>query len=326
MSFLLKKWLSIPPEEVTLARRGFRVPRANVREHLERIGEAFRQGYQTVLENPRDTALSTRLDKVELEFRGFAYEGAAMAMDLLDQLRPWADRLFPTFLAGPGRRHTYMVHVGAGWSMARLRLRLQRRFSELDPLLAWLALDGFGFHEGYFRWPRYANGARRPDPLHGYAFRAFDQGLGRSLWFVSGADPKWIAAAISGFPETRRGDLWSGVGLACTYAGGCDEEEITRLLQLAMEYQSHLAQGAVFAAKAREYAGNPVQHTDSACRVFCGLSLHQAAVIADQALPQATAGLEPAYEDWRCRIRAHFRRPEKESLESRKSGLHLVAR
>src|SRR5436189_4188051 len=151
-----------------------------------------------------------------------------MALDLLDQLRPWAPRLFPAFLADPGQRHIYMVHVGAGWSMARLRLRLRRRLSQLDPLLGWLALDGFGFHEGYFHWPRYANGIR-PAAFEGYALRVFDQGLGRSLWFVSGADPKWIAGVISAFPEDRRADLWCGVGLACAYAVGCAEREIVRL-------------------------------------------------------------------------------------------------
>lgn len=326
MPFLLKKLLSIAPEEVTFARRGFRVPRASVREHLERIGEAFRQGYQAVLQDPRKSVLTARLETVELEFRGFAYEGAAMAMDLLDQLRPWAERLLPAFLAGPGRRHRYMVHVGAGWSMARLRLRLRRSLSELDPLLGWLAYDGFGFHEGYFHWPRYANGTWRTALLQGYALRAFDQGLGRSMWFVSGADPQWISAVISSFPETRRGDLWSGVGLACAYAGGCDEEEIVSLLQLSIEYRSHLAQGAVFAAKTREYAGNPMPHTESACRIFCGLSLHQAAVIADQALCQAMAEDEPAYEDWRFRIREQFSKPKKESLEDRSPGLYLAAR
>lgn len=325
MSFLLKKWLSIAPEEVTFTRRGFRAPRASVREHLERIGESFRQGYQAVLENPHETAFPVRLEVVDLEFRGFAYEGAAMAADLLDQLRPWANGLFSAFLAGAGKRHIYMLHVGAGWSMARLRLRLRRRFSNLHPLLSWLALDGFGFHEGYFHWPRYANGWLRPGLLQGYALRVFDQGLGRSLWFISGADPKWISDAIASFPEMRRGDLWSGVGLACTYAGGCDEEGIMGLQQLAGGYRNHLAQGAVFAAKTREYAGNPVPHTELACRIICGLSVNHAAVIADQTRRQAAPGAEPAYEDWRDRIRAHFRKREIASLEDGKPGLYLVA-
>jgi hypothetical protein len=325
MSFLMEKLLSIKPDEVTLSRRGFRVPRrASVREHLECVGESFRQGYQAALESAHWSELPSRLASVELEFRGFAYEGAAMALNLLDQLRPWAPRLFPAFLSGPGQRHIYMVHVGAGWSMARLRLSLRRRLSKLDPVLGWLALDGFGFHEGYFHWPWYANGTHRPAVLQGYALRAFDQGLGRSLWFISGADPQWISRVISAFPENRRGDLWSGVGLACSYAGGCDEAEIVSLQELAAGYECHLAQGAVFAAKTREYAGNATLHTESACRILCGLSLYQAAVIADETLWQATEAAEPAYEDWRYRIRWHFR-SSKESTFRNMKGLRPIA-
>lgn len=325
MSFLLEKCLRIRPEEVTFARRGFRFSRARVREHLERIGEVFRQGYQLALETAHWSALPARLETVELEFRGFAYEGASMAIDLVDQLRPWVPRLFPSFLAGPAQRHLYMAHVGAGWSMARVRLRLRHRLSQLDPVLGWLALDGYGFHEGYFHWSRYASGTHRPDVFRGYALRAFDQGLGRSLWFVSGADPNWISEVISGFPEQRRGDLWSGIGLACAYAGGCSEDDMCRLQRLSSPHEAHVAQGVVFAAKTREYAGNPMPYTEAACHILCGLSLEEAAAIAEQTFYEATETREPAYEDWRCRIRAHFRTVKKGSLETRKLGLYPVA-
>jgi hypothetical protein len=199
-----------------------------------------------------------------------------------------------------------MVHVGVGWSLARLPFRRERRLSQLDPLLRWLALDGFGFHEGYFHWPHYADGRSQPAALHGYALRAFDQGLGRSLWFVAGADPETIAGCIKAFPEPRLGDLWSGIGLACAYAGGADAQEIERIRLAAGEYSWHLAQGAIFAAKTRERAGNRALHTELACRLLCGLPPGQAAAIADRMLPLATDGPEPAYEDWRRRIRMHF--------------------
>jgi enediyne biosynthesis protein E3 len=325
MPSLLKRWLQIRAEEVTCERRGFRVPRPRVREHLECIGGSFLKGYQAALDSESLADLPPRLEAVELEFRGFAYEGAAMALDLLDQLRPLASPLFPAFLAGPGQQHIYMLHVGAGWSMARLRLRLRQRLARLDPLLGWLALDGFGFHEGYFHWPQYANGAFRPPAFQGYALRAFDQGMGRSLWFVSGADPKWISAVISAFPEERRGDLWSGVGLACTYAGGCEEEEVVQLRELAAGYETHLAQGAVFGATTREHAGNAMLHTESACWILCGLSVQQAAVIANRTLREATEADGPAYEDWRYRIRSHFCGLKETGAEDRQLGLHTVA-
>jgi hypothetical protein len=305
--------LSIPVEQVTFARRNFRVPHDSVRRRLERVGEMFLRGYHAALDDRGQEwmeMLGMQLAEVELEFRGFAYEGAAMALDLLDQLTPWKASRLSAFLSGVGEPHIYMAHVGVGWSMARLPLRFEKRLRRLDPVLRWLVLDGYGFHEGYFHWVRYADGSSRPHRLRAYGLRAFDQGLGRSLWFVGGANPEWIADAIAAFQDSRLGDLWSGVGLACAYAGGAEASQIARLRFAAKVHYPHLAQGTVFAAGARSRAGNPTDHTELACRLLCDLSADEAAALSETTWRQAHEDSEPAYEVWRRLIRSYFRRPE----------------
>ena len=81
-----------------------------------------------------------------------------------------------------------MVHVGVGWVWARVPFGFRRRQRRLDPLLGWLAFDGWGFHEGFFHWPKYIAGQPAPKKLKGYERRVFDQGLGRSFWFVNGGN------------------------------------------------------------------------------------------------------------------------------------------
>ena len=279
------------------------MPRESVRAKLEHIGETFLRGYRAALAGSEIGALALHLDNIDAEFRGFAYEGAAMALDLLDQLTPWKRSSWTSeFLAGPAEPHTFMVIVGIGWSIARLHLGLDRRLSNLDPLLRWLAIDGWGFHEGYFHWPRYAGGKVHPRRLKGYARRAFDQGLGRSMWFIGGADPEAILDLLDRFPDSRRGDLWSGVGLACTYTGSADSGELMRLRQVSGAWWPHLAQGAVFAAKARQRAGNFTESADEACRLLAGLPAIEAAALSDLMVRGAADGAEPAYEVWRTRI------------------------
>jgi hypothetical protein len=250
--------------------------------------------------------LSTRLHTVDTELRGFAFEGAAMALTLLDHLMPNNRGRFHRFLHGEGAPHSYMLHVGAGWAMARLpwlRWRVNSFISTLDPLARWLALDGYGFHQGYFYWPASVRRQEVPRGIAGYARRAFDQGLGRSLWFVEGAEAPRIAAAIAAFPPARQPDLWSGVGLACAYAGGRDQAHIELLREAAGPYLAQVAQGAAFAAKAREQAGNPAPHTELACGVLCGVSAEAAARVTDTALLRLPPDdVEPAYEIWRRRI------------------------
>jgi hypothetical protein len=302
--------LGISKEETTFARRGFRAGDAEARRRLERSGECFVIGYEAALEDDGPAVLAQRLDDVQAEFRGFAFEGAGMGLALLDFLTPWRAGRLGAFLAGPGDAHAYMVHVGVGWAIARLpwlRARIDAPLKRLDSLLRWLAVDGYGFHEGYFHWRRSVRGQVRPRRLAGYASRAFDQGLGRGLWFVEGADVGRIPSVIAAFPAGRRADLWSGVGLAAAYAGGVDRAGLERLRIAAGDHMAHVAQGVAFAAKARVRGGNPATHTELACQVLCGMSADEAAKITDVALEGlAEDGTEPAYETWRRRIRDAF--------------------
>jgi hypothetical protein len=301
MARLARALFAIPLAEVRIERRGFTVTDGGLRARFESIGETFVAGYHAALEDPRPGPLGRRLDAIERERRGFAFEGASMGLALVDSLARWRRPAWRAFLEGPGAPHAYMVHVGAGWTLARLGAAARRIVPLMDPLLRWLAFDGFGFHEGFFHGSRRGPGAGAPASLGGYERRAFDQGLGRSLWFLHGADPGRISRAVVAVAPGRRADLWSGVGLACAYAGGADRAGLDALREAAAEHAAWMAQGAAFAAKARLRAGNPAEHTEVACRRLCGLEAAAAAAVTDQALAE---GGDPAdYEGWRRRVR-----------------------
>ena len=310
---LRRRLLGIHPRETSAAHRGFRVAEHGLTEHLEQVGRTFVAGYHAAAQFPDFTDLEDALNRIDAPHRGFAYEGAGMALALLDCLTPWRAGRLERFLHGFGADHAYMIHVGVGWAWARWPGSPERRLESLDPLLRWLALDGTGFHAGYFHWPTSIARQERP-ALSPYGERAFDQGLGRSLWFVESAHPDRIAAAVDAFPEARRADLWSGVGLAAAYAGGVSTVELRRLRDLAAEYLPEAAQGVSFAAKARKRAGNPVPHTEAACVVFCQGSLEEAARATDEALARAVPepGV-PLYEAWRRNLRITFGRRERAS-------------
>lgn len=305
---LLLKWLfDISSRETSFERRGFRGGDAAARARLEQVGVAFTAGYRAVLEDSSHAALVPKLEAVTPDFRGFAYEGAAMALALLDRLTPWNRSRTAKFLAGPGNPHAYMVHVGAGWVLARMPGSVDRFLNRFDPLLHWLIMDGYGFHEAFFHFPRYLAGEPIPDRVQGYARRAFDQGFGRCLWFVEGTQVSRITQTIGGFPPERRADLWSGIGLAAVYAGEASEAELQSLRDAAGPFVPQLAQGATFAAKARHRAGNLKPYHDLACGVLCGLSASEAAQVSDEALENLPAdGAQPAYEIWRQRIQQRF--------------------
>jgi hypothetical protein len=182
---------------------------------------------------------------------------------------------------------------------------LEKHLPRWDRLLKWLVVDGYGFHEGYFHPQRSFARQETPRKLSGYAHRVFDQGLGRSLWFVECADASRIALAVNRFTSSRHRDLWSGVGLACTYAGSVSRDAIEFLAMSSGPCRADLAQGAAFAAKARQLAGNPAEHTDLACRILCRMSANEASNLTDWALIDLPLdGSEPGFEVWRQRVRA----------------------
>ena len=304
---LRTRLLAIAPEETSAQRRGFDFCDVQRRLRAEAIGASFVHGYHAALLYADDAAtLDAALAEPPLEQSGFVYEGAAMGLALLDFMTPWNRGRFAHFARGTGNKHLYMLHVGAGWAMARLPGGL-RMFNRLDPTLRWLAIDGYGFHEGYFHARQSV--ARRivPRRFKGYFRRAFDQGLGRSLLFVRGADPVAITETVAGFAASRQRDLWAGVGLAAAYAGGLERGDVTLLRERAGEHGRDLAQGAAFAAKARQRAGNPAAHTALACDVFCGCSAPQAAQVTDDALAALDdCAASQRYEAWRARIRQRF--------------------
>jgi len=304
-----RRFLGISPIEVSFNRRGFRASEEVARLRLEQIGIIFLSGYHAALEETVFAPLAHRLSAVDADLRGFAFEGAAMGLALLDYFTPWRRDRWRTFTERLGKSHIYMMHVGLGWALARFRRRVTPLLKKLDPLLGWLVVDGYGFHEGYFRWPIYIERQTIPARLNSYERRVFDQGLGRSMWFVKGADVTAVASAIRLFPAARRDDLWSGVGLACAYAGGCGRAALESLLVAADEHLPALAQGVAFAAKTRQRAANLNSHTETVCRVICRRSSKEAAAITDAALRDLHSknGL-PVYEMWRQRIQENFGR------------------
>lgn len=306
-----RRLLGLSPQETSFVRRGFRGGDGGMRERLEQVGISFMTGYHAALEDDDPATLGAVLSRMETEWQGFAFEGAAMALALLDWLTPWRRDRLAAFLSGPGGAHAYMVHVGVGWVWARVPVNVPRAMGRLDPLLRWLALDGYGFHEAFFKWPKYLQGAPVPKQLTGFGARVFDQGFGRCLWFVDGGDVELIPRTIASFASHRRPDLWSGIGLSSTYAGGASEAALRKLQTSAGRHQPQLAQGSAFAAKARLRAGNPTADTDLATQVLCGQSAAEAARVTDEALKNLPlAGPEPAYEIWRQRIQQRFQQPQ----------------
>lgn len=261
---------------------------------------------ETVID-PRWDTLVPMLQSYDKELAGFAYEGVGLGLAALDVLMPTKRRTW-ALATGPGEPYIYGIYLGAGMALARMRVdaeKFRRRLQ--DPVFGWVVMDGYGFHQGFFAHEKYVTHQRLPRRLHGYSRRVFDHGMGRSIWFSFSADVERVRTAIDAFAESRQGDLWEGVGLACGYTGGVEREAVERLREAAGRRHPHLAVGAAMSASIRHRVGNPVHHNDFASQVLCGMPSAASAALVDELQEGLPADPDtPAYALWRERIRRRF--------------------
>jgi hypothetical protein len=285
----------------------------DTRALLTRICRTYQEGFDAAATAVVPADAEPELEVVPARFRGFAYEGAAIGFAARDGLPFGRHDLVQEFLRGRAADHAALAYVGMGRAMARLPRTRWVRPERLDPLLRWLVLDGYGFHQGCRHPRRYVAGHAQavrfpwpgPDAPGGYPHRAIDQGIGRAVWYAGGADPWRVTALIAAFEPERHADLYSGAGFAATYAGGAGADELTRFREDSGEHCGQVALGAAFAAHARVRAGIAGPETELATEVLCAVSPAEAAAVTEGLRPadgdDHDAG-EPAYETWRQRV------------------------
>jgi hypothetical protein len=313
LKYLLTRVLSLSAGQSRFQTRGFASHNSPTQLALETIGQTFIQGYNAALATGNVEAILQYINGIPAAERGFAAEGAAMGTAIIDAL-PFGRSLLPAYLKAFESDFTYLVHVGAGWSLARVPWRRRRILAELDPLHRWLAFDGLGFHDTYFYHRRILGGWRR-EPS-GYTARVYDQGVGRALWFVAGGSVVAAIKLLSALPASRHCDLWSGLGLAITYAGPVSREEIINTLQAADANRAHFAQGVAFACEARVLARHVPAHADLAARTVWGIGAEELSKLVREArdrLPEVN-GDPPRYEIWRRAVAGALSQAEEEHL------------
>jgi len=274
---------------------------------VEPVGRAFLGGYRIGMREATPARVMRALQHYDDDYLGFAAEGAGMAVAVRSRLEPWNRGAFDRLIATSGGRHTYMMHVGLGWALARLPQPLWPNLHTLDPLVGPLVADGFGFHEVFFATATVlADGLEFappawPGPLP-HARQQAMQGVGRGLWFVSGGDVGIAKELLFRFPADLHASLWAGLGLAATYAGGRGDLGLISLRREADNFLPWVRQGCAFAAEARVRAATTNEHTHRAVRILCGRTVDEVIALVGRTRPRprlADAGDWGAYECWR---------------------------
>jgi len=272
------------------------------KKHIENIGKNFIIGYNAaLLENDTKKVFKTISENTQAKYSGFCYEGAAMAFVINDFFNPFKSS-FNNFLE-VCNKHEYMLYIGAGWAVCKLPFKRLLISKLNNGILHKLVFDGIGFYHGYFDWKNTVSNKKIPNYIKESERDFYYQGLGRSFWFIFGGNAKKISEAINQFSSDIKPNLWSGIGLSSTYAGG-RQDSILDLKKLSKNYFPNLAQGCTFAAKARRRADNITMHNRYACNLYCEMSVEDCAKLTDECLNNLD---KHDYESWRKEVINFFK-------------------
>ena len=200
---------------------------------------AFLRGFREAL-NASPEKLPQLLQNEPSERLGFALEGAAMALTLMDEFSFASRRLLRILLDSRSAEEHTLSAIGVGWASARLRKPLDWLPMTLNSRYMSAVADGYGFHQGFFHSHRFTS--RGFPTRKGELSTSYDIGLGRALWFIHIGNVKPIEHTIDKFLPDRRKHLWRGVGTACAFTGNTEYGAV-RMGAAASRFQSHFRAG-----------------------------------------------------------------------------------
>ncbi|MGF6886618.1 hypothetical protein ABIA39_004608 [Nocardia sp. GAS34] len=305
-STLLGTRITEPPLE---SRPGFVQPNAATAAELERVATHLAQGIDQAVRTKDNDELIALINQKPEQYRGFAFEGAATGLAAVDSITPFSHRAHD-LITGPAAQHDLTMYVGVGLALGRIPRPIWRKVFPRHQTYRWLALDGYGFYNAFFRTEKWVGRHHVDQRFPGWMGdaaplkRAVDQGIGRALWFISGGSPEGVAKLVDEFDESRHADLWSGIGIATTFAGGVEVADLEAILARVPQFREPLAAGAAMVAKIRTRADSATPHTHVAVSTYCaGRTLDEAVALVDRAFDDVPQdGTAIGYQRWRDRL------------------------
>jgi hypothetical protein len=243
---------------------------------MEKIRTIFQAAKDVSTEHEKLTSLLTHFKNAEPEFYLVAYEGASMGIALNDfsnndaSLNGWQK-----FLNGPASNYSTQAHIGLGWALAQQNKSPLPLIDTLDPLIQYRILDGYGYYDGILKQRSTIKNKKTPLHFSEKNLQAYDQGVGRSLWYICKGEIEKVSELLLSFPAARHAALWRGIGTASAFVGGLNETLLRNLWLSSSEHSDQLVRGAKHIAKSRIQTNSLTPDIELACRIWCNISVKE---------------------------------------------------
>lgn len=262
-------WLKLKADTISVNSRVCDYSLPNSPRHRS-VATAYLDGM--ALANTHDAnELKRVLSSLEPSDRGVYYEGAAAGKALTAFINH-QDLEEAVFLLKAAPEYSFVLYMGIGEAMAQLKISPSICNAVIDNPWGGQIIEGYGFFDGYFRWFDTLVHQSYPPGLSPELRAAYDQGLGRAIYFVTNGRPREIRDYIATFPPARQKELWAGLGQPAAYVGGPSESDLRKLLDLSGNNRFELMQGVLLGLSARIEQNFVPDYTEAARSIICGIS------------------------------------------------------
>jgi enediyne biosynthesis protein E3 len=253
------------------------MPTTGIQEKIEKVISTFRSA-QELAENLAHDELIEKLNSYDPEFRSVAFEAASMAIAASDfqQSEIVQASLWKDFYSVHKVLYEVQLLTGFGWALASHQKKPADFLNQFDSLSAIRILDGYGYYYGLLRSRMCIADMQIPEDIHNDLQFAFDQGLGRRMWYIGKGDLERLMAMLKKFPEERKANLWRGIGTASAFVGGIDLKMYDELGRLSGNHKKQLTIGKLFAIRSRMQAKSITESIKIGCGTLTGFNLETA--------------------------------------------------
>jgi len=248
---------------------------SNVSERMDYIQKLFLGVGIRLQQNTALNEVIAFLETEPPEYRSVAYESASFEIALTDlktnqQLDRWKE-----FRELCAKQHTFHIDIGLGWAFAKTGLDPRPYVPTFQPLIQLMVFDGVGYYYGLFKGRKTLKNKEIPATIEGDDLHGYDQGLGRRLWYMARGNVTELTTLVESFPACRHADLFRGIGIACGYVGGTEEDDLHYLCEISGDNYKQLQLGITLAAISRIASETISENINMACRIICHKTINE---------------------------------------------------
>jgi len=275
-----------------------------IKNRISRISETFQASRQLGMENASWEQFMSFVENQDKLFHSTVHEGASMGYAMYDKHNYGELNVWKKYMKQFGLKYGGFIRTGLGWTLAKWNEIDYSFLKDHDPLSHWRFFDGWAYHDAIFKKSLIVAQMKRVSNLPSKYFSAYDQGIGRNLWYLSKGEINPLLELTSKFDVDRQEHLWRGIGIAIIYVGAYDQKYFTEVYKASESFKIQFKTGCAMAFNSLKYSESSNQDLESTSKLLFNKSVSE--VIKMIEISESNIESDDPYNQWLKKMNEQF--------------------